>query len=172
MKSVWNLLRQRTKDRGGGARSLSDLIYTRDVFRTRKRIVTFFNSSRSRSQVLSLYEYGCSRRVGTVDVLVRLTSHGDLLATAFFRNPGSSKYKYVGVNEYVPTNASAGKNCCEQELPNKCCEYRTCRRRKTSEKREADAAQRGNNSLLILSVETYPTVVNGHRTTLCSMASI
>lgn len=73
-------------------------------------------------QALALYENDRSNSVGVVEVIVRLTSHGDLLVTQFVWNVDSNKYQYKGVDEFVPTDV---KDCQDDGRHNR----RRCRRR-------------------------------------------
>ncbi|XP_015365041.1 PREDICTED: uncharacterized protein LOC107162593, partial [Diuraphis noxia] len=87
---------------------------------------------------LPLYEKGRPKPVGTVEVLVRLSSQGNLVVTHFNRSPNSDKYNYKPVNENVPTHVSA-INCSESLTlkPKKICKHKaTCKNKRPKTKQE------------------------------------
>lgn len=71
-------------------------------------------------QTLALYEAGHSTPVGTMDVTVHLTSHGDLLATEFSRQANSQNYDYKSLDEYMPANFECNKVCVIDECQKTC----------------------------------------------------
>lgn len=76
-------------------------------------------------QDLLLYESGRTKPVGTLEVIVRLTSHGNLLVTQFARDANSNNYEFTGLNQYVSTNAKVSKSCLNNtQCPKKCCNRR------------------------------------------------
>lgn len=79
-------------------------------------------------QALALYENDRPNSVGVVEVIVRLTSHGDLLVTQFVWNVDSNKYQYKGVDEFVPTDV---KDCQDDGRRNR---RRSRRRGRTTNK--------------------------------------
>ncbi|VVC25883.1 Hypothetical protein CINCED_3A019592 [Cinara cedri] len=85
------------------------------------------------NRTLALYETGHSTPVGTVELMIRMTSHGDLVTTEFSRIADSKKYNYKGLNTYVPINMSCKKSSLVDKCQHvqKCCKAKkTCKTKK------------------------------------------
>lgn len=68
-----------------------------------------------------------------MELMIRMTSHGDLVTTKVSRVPNSKKYNYKGLDTYVPTNMSCKNSCLEDKCQNvqKCCKAKkTCKSQK------------------------------------------